>query len=36
MYEVFSKVMPPILLCWPMILEEDAGGTTVEVESSCQ
>jgi hypothetical protein len=30
------KVMPPILLCWPTMLEVDAGGTAVEVERPCQ
>ena len=30
------KVMPPILLCWPMTSEVEAGTTAVEVESSCQ
>jgi hypothetical protein len=30
------KVMSPILLCWPMALEADAGGTKVEVEPSHQ
>jgi len=26
------KVMPPILLCWPMMSEKDVGGMAVEVE----
>jgi len=26
--------MPPILLCWPMILEVDIGGMAVGVEPS--
>jgi hypothetical protein len=30
------KVMYPILLCWPTMLEADAGGMAVEVEPSCQ
>jgi hypothetical protein len=30
------KVMPPILLCWPMTLEADAGGVEVEVGPSQQ
>ena len=30
------KVMPPILLCWPMMSEADIGGMAVEVESSYQ
>ena len=30
------KVMPPVLLCWPILLEMDVGGTAVEVEPSCQ
>jgi len=28
------KVMPPILLCWPKMSEEDVGGMEVEVEPS--
>jgi hypothetical protein len=28
------KVMPHILLCWPMMLEADAGGMAVEAEPS--
>ncbi len=28
------KVMPPILLCWPMMSEVDVGGMAVEVEPS--
>jgi len=31
-----SKVMPPILLCWPTAAEGDSGGIAVEVEPSCQ
>ena len=30
------RVMPPVLLCWPILLEMDVGGTAVEVEPSCQ
>jgi hypothetical protein len=30
------KVMPPILLCWPKILEADAGGMAVEAQPSGQ
>jgi len=30
------KVMPPIVLCWPMTPEVDAGGMAVEVEPSHQ
>ena len=30
------KVMPPILLCWPMTSEVDVGGMAVEVEPSRQ
>ena len=30
------KVMPPILLCWPMTSEADVGGTAVGVEPSPQ
>jgi len=30
------KVMPPILLCWPMTSEEDVGGMTVEGKPSQQ
>ena len=30
------KVMPPILLCWPMMSEADVGGMAVEVEPSHQ
>ena len=33
---VDSKVMPPILLYWPMMSEADAGGMAVEVEPSHQ
>ena len=29
------KVMPPILLCWPITSEADVGGMSVEVEPSC-
>ena len=29
-----SKVMPPILLCWPTMSQADIGGMTVEVEPS--
>ena len=28
------KVMPPILLCWPMTSEADGGGRAVEIEIS--
>lgn len=28
------KIMLPILLCWPVTLEADVGGKTVEVEPS--
>jgi len=28
------KVMPPILLCWPMMTEAGVGGMAVEVEPS--
>ena len=28
------KAKPPILLCWPMMSEADAGGMAVEVEPS--
>lgn len=28
------KLMPPIVLCWPNKAEADAGGMTVEFESS--
>jgi len=31
-----SKVMPAMLLCWPMTAEENVGGTAVEVEPSHQ
>ena len=30
------KVMPPILLCWPMMAEADVGCMAVEVELSYQ
>ena len=30
------KVMPPILLCWPMTLEADVGGVAVEAGPSHQ
>ena len=30
------KVMPPTLLCWPVMREVDAGGMAVDVERSCQ
>ena len=30
------KVMPPVLLCWPMTSQVNVGGMAVEVESSCQ
>ena len=30
------KVMPPVLLCWPMMSEADVGGMAVEVETSWQ
>ena len=26
------KIMPPILLCWPVMLEVDVGGMAIEVE----
>ncbi len=29
------KVMPSILLCWPMMLDADVCGIAVEVEHSC-
>jgi hypothetical protein len=29
-----SKVMPPILLCWPMTLKMDAGRMVIEGEPS--
>ena len=29
------KVMPPILLCWPMKSETDVGGTAVEAKPFC-
>jgi len=28
------KVMPPVLLCWPMISEADVSGIAAEVELS--
>ena len=31
-----SKIMPPILLCWPTTSEIDVGGMTVEAEPSFQ
>ena len=34
--ESAPKVMPPILLCWLVMLEEDGGGMAVEVETSHQ
>ena len=30
-----SKVMPPVLSCWPIVSEEDVTGMTVEAEPSC-
>ena len=33
---VAPKLMTPILLCWPMTSEADAGDTAVEVEPSRQ
>jgi len=30
------KLMPPVLLCWPMTSEADGGGMAVEVEPSHQ
>lgn len=30
------KAMPPIVLCWPVTLEADGGGMTVETEPSHQ
>jgi len=30
------KEMPPILLCWPTMLEADAGGMAVGTEPSFQ
>ena len=30
------KVIPPILLCWPMTSEANGGGVAVEVEPSQQ
>ena len=30
------KVMPPILLCWPMMAETNNGGMAVEAEISHQ
>ena len=29
---VTPKLMPPVLLCWPVILEADVGDMAVEVE----
>lgn len=29
-YEGFSKVIPPILLCWPTVSEVDLGGISVD------
>ena len=34
--KVALKVMPPVLLCWPMMSEVDVGGVAAEVEPSCQ
>ena len=31
-----SKVMPPVLLSWPITSEADVGGSAVEVEPSHQ
>jgi len=31
-----TKVMPPILLCWPTTSEVDIGMAVEEAESSCQ
>ena len=33
---VALKLMPPVLLCWPITLEADVGDMAVEVEPSCQ
>ena len=30
------KIMPPILLCWPMMSEADVGGMAVKAEPSHQ
>ena len=30
------KVVPPVLLSWPMTSELDGGGMAVEAEPSCQ
>lgn len=30
------KVIPPILLCWPMMSEVDVCGMSIEVEASQQ
>ena len=30
------KVMPPVLLCWPMMSEADVGGMAVEDQPSHQ
>ncbi len=29
------KVMPPMLLCWPIVSEADFGGMAVETEPFC-
>jgi len=36
LWRAVPKVMPPILLCWPVTSEVDAGGMAVGVESSHQ
>jgi hypothetical protein len=38
LFDIYNnpKVMPPILLCWPMTAVEAAGGMAVEVEPSRQ
>jgi len=33
---VALKLMPPILLCWPMTSKADVGDMAVEAEPSCQ
>ena len=35
-YEGYSKVMPPVLLCWPTTSEADVGSMAVEDEPSHQ
>jgi len=32
---VASKLIPPVLLCWPTTSEADVGDMAVEVEPSC-